>query len=51
MNAVEVTCPACFARPGRPCTRPTDTTRVPVSWFHFARVPHAADEDREDRKD
>lgn len=30
-------CPACYAKPGYPCTRPTDNGRAPVAWFHYAR--------------
>lgn len=30
-------CPACYARPGEPCTTPTDTGRRNVGWFHYAR--------------
>jgi hypothetical protein len=32
-----VTCPACNARIGEPCTAPTNTGRRPVSWTHLAR--------------
>lgn len=34
----EVTCPACNAKPGKPCTVPTDTGRRAVNWLHLARV-------------
>ena len=30
-------CPNCQARPGEPCTQPTNTTRRPVKWFHSGR--------------
>lgn len=30
-------CPVCQARPGQPCTQPTDTGRRPVTWFHLNR--------------
>lgn len=32
-----VRCPACNASPGDPCTAPTTTGRVKVSWVHDAR--------------
>jgi hypothetical protein len=32
-----VPCPACLVPAGEPCTRPTDTTRLPVAWVHSAR--------------
>lgn len=32
-----VECPACMARVGNPCTRPTEKSRVPVNWFHSSR--------------
>lgn len=36
-QAQTVTCPACNAQPGRPCTQPTDNTRKPVTWVHLSR--------------
>jgi len=41
VTPLEVACPACNARPGRPCTAPTDAARRPVTWFHFARADAA----------
>lgn len=39
MNArpIDFKCAACGARPLSPCTAPTNTSRRPVQWFHFAR--------------
>ena len=34
---LSVTCPACQASPGEPCTQPTDTSRRPVPWLHSSR--------------
>ena len=31
------TCPVCNARPGWPCTAPTDTGRRVVAWMHMSR--------------
>jgi hypothetical protein len=33
----DVPCTACSARPGQPCTVPTDTGRRDVTWVHHAR--------------
>jgi len=30
-------CPVCQAKPGEPCTTPTDTGRRPIRGFHLAR--------------
>lgn len=30
-------CPACNAKPGNPCTTPTNTGRRDVKWIHSAR--------------
>lgn len=38
-----ITCPACQARPGQPCTQPTDTSRRPVTWEHSARTDAMAE--------
>lgn len=38
---LRVACPACQAKPGQPCTRPTDTGRVAVNWFHLRREDEA----------
>ncbi len=38
VGALDIMCPACLARPGKPCTQPTETSRKNVSWFHFARI-------------
>lgn len=35
---LDVTCPACHALKGQPCTAPTDTSRKPVAWFHSDRT-------------
>lgn len=35
---IDVVCPACNARPGKPCTAPTDTSRRPVGWMHASRT-------------
>ena len=37
MNPITVRCPACNAKPLEPCTRPTDTGRANVAWFHYVR--------------
>lgn len=36
--ALQRTCPACHAKPGRRCTQPTDTGRKAVDWLHLSRV-------------
>lgn len=36
-SPITARCPNCQARPGEPCTQPTDTGRRNVSWFHMAR--------------
>lgn len=40
-NPLDVFCPACQAHPGKPCTRPTNNSRVEVKWFHLAREDYA----------
>lgn len=40
----DITCPACNAQPGHPCTQPTDNDRRTVTWFHFAREAAATKE-------
>lgn len=35
---LSVTCPACNAPAGKPCTAPTDTGRRPVGWAHNVRT-------------
>lgn len=40
---IDTTCPNCQARPGQPCTAPTNTGRRDVKWFHSARESAAAD--------
>lgn len=35
---IDTVCPACNARPGKPCTAPTDTSRRPVGWMHASRT-------------
>lgn len=42
-QAHAVTCPACHAAAGQPCTTPTDTGRRPVPWVHHARCDAAGD--------
>lgn len=37
MNPAQVVCPNCNAQPGQPCTRPTNTGRVAVTWHHSSR--------------
>jgi hypothetical protein len=40
VNEVEtaaVACPNCHARPGEPCTQPTESGRRNVPWFHLSR--------------
>lgn len=37
----DVHCPGCFAKPGEPCTAPTDTGRRPTKSFHVSREGHA----------
>lgn len=32
-----VWCPNCQAKPGDPCTQPTDNDRRPVPWYHHSR--------------
>lgn len=34
---IGITCTTCNAGPGKPCTRATDMSRRPVTWFHAAR--------------
>lgn len=41
VTPLEVGCPACQAKPGEPCTQPTDTGRRSVRWYHHARVTNA----------
>lgn len=36
-----VVCPNCNAQIGKACTRPTDTGRMPVAWFHLSREAEA----------
>jgi hypothetical protein len=43
-SPITVTCPNCQAKPGRPCTQPTNLGRHPVSWFHTAREDAVKDE-------
>ena len=43
-----VECPACLVPAGLPCTKPTDTSRVNVTWFHFSRTALADKEAYED---
>lgn len=36
-RAYRYVCPACNAQVGQKCTFPTDTSRKPVPWIHWAR--------------
>lgn len=36
-SPITVECPACYSKAGEPCTRPTDTGRANVRWFHMTR--------------
>jgi hypothetical protein len=36
-----VTCPACQAVPGMPCTQPDDRSRHAVRTFHWSRIDRA----------
>lgn len=36
-NPRVVACPNCNAKPGEPCSQPTDTGRRDVNWYHSAR--------------
>lgn len=35
---LNVVCPNCNAQPGEPCTQPTERSRNPVKFFHYARI-------------
>lgn len=37
-TVLAVSCPNCQAKPGEPCTQPTDTGRRPVAFVHSARI-------------
>ena len=41
MNPLSVACPVCGAKPGEPCTTPTDNDRRPVRWTHLRRDDRA----------
>lgn len=41
VSPLDVDCPACMVKAGNPCTRPTNTSRQPVSWFHLPREVRA----------
>lgn len=41
IGAYAVQCPACMAPEGERCTAPTDTSRRPVDWVHYARETEA----------
>lgn len=51
MDPINVVCPACNAMVGRPCTRPTNTGRVPVAWIHYAREGRAEEHARNARQE
>lgn len=36
-QAQTMDCENCNAKPGEPCTQPTDTSRKPVAWVHLTR--------------
>jgi len=38
LRAVAFACPACYSKPGEPCTAPTDDGQRPVHWLHLART-------------
>lgn len=40
-SALANTCPACNAQPGQRCSAPTDASRRPVPWHHYAREDKA----------
>jgi hypothetical protein len=44
---LDITCPNCNAPAGHSCTRPTETGRVVVGWFHSARED-AAEQGKQD---
>lgn len=46
-RAYNYPCPACFAKPGDKCTRPTDTGRVDVSWVHLSRSDKSIEAEQE----
>lgn len=33
----DVVCPTCNAQPGEPCTQPSNTRRIAVTWMHLSR--------------
>lgn len=43
-GAYAVECPACMVPAGERCTVPTETSRRPVDWVHFAREALAREE-------
>lgn len=43
-GAYAVECPACMVPAGERCTAPTETSRRPVDWVHFAREALAREE-------
>ena len=44
IGAYAVECPACMVPAGDRCTVPTETSRRPVDWVHFAREALAREE-------
>jgi len=34
---IDVVCDACFAKPGKVCSQPTNVGRRDVAWFHLSR--------------
>jgi hypothetical protein len=43
MHTRDMVCPACNAQPGKPCTQSTNNNRVPVRWYHLARIEALAE--------
>lgn len=48
-NPRQITCPACNAQPGHPCTAPTTNGRREVTWVHSSRTDEAEDWTPSDR--
>lgn len=47
IGAYAVECPACQVPAGEKCTTPTDHSRRPVGWVHFAREALALEQQEE----
>lgn len=50
IGAYAVECPACQVPAGEKCTTPTDRSRRPVEWVHFAREALALEQQQEARR-